>query len=117
MYSRNQIKAFLFIQIHKNESEDFSDTTYVNSIINEFCESCNALLKLDEHLTDEQLRYNIYEIGKHWYGKDKLREWFSHIYLLLMKESSGPRLDSFIKIYGLNNFKMLLKMKLNNPFV
>ena len=48
----------------------------------------------------EAIQSEIYAIGVHHYGKERLREWFKAIYELLLGQSQGPRMGSFIALFG-----------------
>ncbi len=50
--------------------------------------------------TDAQALQNVvYEVGKS-HGFENLREWFQALYEVLLGQSSGPRMGSFIALYG-----------------
>lgn len=51
----------------------------------------------------------VYEVGKHHYEKDKLREFFQMVYEVIMGQSSGPRLPVFIMMLGIDEFLAILK--------
>ncbi|HEX7751527.1 MAG TPA: lysine--tRNA ligase, partial [Novosphingobium sp.] len=67
-----------------------------------------ALASLDEELasasddaTAEELQNLVYEIGKDpHYGFEALRDWFKALYETLLGSSQGPRMGSFIALYG-----------------
>ena len=75
-----------------------------------------ALTALDEELaatsddaTAEQLQNIIYEIGKDpHYGFEQLRDWFKALYETLLGSSQGPRMGSFIALYGIGNTRDLI---------
>ncbi len=75
-----------------------------------------ALAALDERLaaiepgtTAEQLQNIIYEIGKDaQYGFDNLRDWFKALYETLLGSAQGPRMGSFIALYGVENTRVLI---------
>jgi hypothetical protein len=50
----------------------------------------------------------VFEIGKRHYGKERLREWFQAAYETLLGSSQGPRLGSFIALYGIENSRRLI---------
>jgi lysyl-tRNA synthetase class 1 len=55
------------------------------------------------------LQNHIYEIGKAHYGKERLREWFQALYETLLGSSQGPRMGSFIALYGIDNSRKLIE--------
>lgn len=50
----------------------------------------------------------VYEVGKAHYGKDNLRGWFQALYETLLGSSQGPRMGSFIALYGIDNSRKLI---------
>ncbi|HEX8579221.1 MAG TPA: lysine--tRNA ligase [Allosphingosinicella sp.] len=59
------------------------------------------------------LQNHIYEIGKAHYGKERLREWFGVLYETLLGSAQGPRMGSFIALYGVDNSRRLINDALN----
>ncbi|WEK44464.1 MAG: lysine--tRNA ligase [Candidatus Sphingomonas colombiensis] len=73
-----------------------------------------ALKRLDEALAAlpadapaEDIQNHIYEIGKTG-GFAELRDWFKALYETLLGSSQGPRMGSFIKLYGIANSRKLI---------
>jgi lysyl-tRNA synthetase class 1 len=67
----------------------------------------NALTQLRSYLhalaanpSAEDAQDKIYEIGREYYGKDAMREWFKAMYEVLLGQSQGPRMGSFIALFG-----------------
>jgi lysyl-tRNA synthetase class 1 len=75
-----------------------------------------ALAALDEELaglpegaTAAELQNIVYEIGKDpHYGFEGLRDWFKALYETLLGSSQGPRMGSFIALYGVANTRALI---------
>lgn len=75
-----------------------------------------ALAALDEELaatsddaTAEELQNIVYEIGKDpHYGFETLRDWFKALYETLLGSAQGPRMGSFIALYGVGNTRKLI---------
>ena len=75
-----------------------------------------ALAALDEELavagedaTAEELQTLVYEIGKDpHFGFESLRDWFKALYETLLGSSQGPRMGSFITLYGVANTRKLI---------
>ncbi len=75
-----------------------------------------ALRTLDAYLADasedtsaEDLQTQVYEIGKREeYGFESLREWFKALYQTLLGSEQGPRMGSFIALYGVANTRTLI---------
>ena len=47
----------------------------------------------------EAIQYEVYEVGKR-HGFEPLRKWFQALYETLFGQSQGPRMGSFIALYG-----------------
>ena len=56
----------------------------------------------------EAIQTLVYEIGKTHYGKEALRDWFKALYETLLGSSQGPRMGSFIALYGLAESRALI---------
>jgi len=57
----------------------------------------------------EDLQTEIYEIGKdERFGFESLRDWFRALYETLLGSSQGPRMGSFIALYGIDNTRKLI---------
>jgi lysyl-tRNA synthetase class 1 len=75
-----------------------------------------ALRALDDHLAGapvdasaEDLQTEVYEIGKREeFGFDNLRDWFKALYQTLLGSDQGPRMGSFIALYGVANTRQLI---------
>lgn len=75
-----------------------------------------ALKALDAYLADaapgtsaEDLQTQVYEIGKREeYGFENLRDWFKALYQTLLGSDQGPRMGSFIALYGIENSRKLI---------
>ncbi len=57
------------------------------------------LAKIPEGVEPEQYQTVVYEVGKR-YPFDSLRDWFSALYQVLLGQKQGPRMGSFIAVYG-----------------
>ncbi|KAJ6644862.1 Lysine--tRNA ligase [Pseudolycoriella hygida] len=65
-------------------------------------------------ITAEQVQEKIYDIGnKH--GYENLREYFQELYQILLGQTEGPRLGSFIKLFGIKETINLIKQRLHIP--
>ena len=59
--------------------------------------------------TAEDLQTEVYEIGKREeFGFESLRDWFRALYETLLGSSQGPRMGSFIALYGVANTRTLI---------
>ncbi len=75
-----------------------------------------ALQKLDAELAalpadapSEDIQNIVYAIGKdEAYGFAQLRDWFKALYETLLGAEQGPRMGSFIALYGVDNTRKLI---------
>lgn len=65
------------------------------------------LAALPEGASAEEIQNVVYEIGK-TAGFAELREWFKALYETLLGSSQGPRMGSFIALYGIANSRRLI---------
>jgi lysyl-tRNA synthetase class 1 len=67
------------------------------------------LAATDETASAEDLQTLVYEIGKDpHYGIGALRDWFKALYETLLGSAQGPRMGSFIALYGVANTRRLI---------
>ncbi|MEO0501586.1 MAG: lysine--tRNA ligase, partial [Pseudomonadota bacterium] len=55
----------------------------------------------------EDIQNEVYAVGKD-HGFDPLRSWFTALYETLLGSSQGPRMGSFITLYGIENTRALI---------
>jgi lysyl-tRNA synthetase class 1 len=68
-----------------------------------------VLAQAAEDATAEDLQTAIYEIGKREeFAFDSLRDWFRALYETLLGSSQGPRMGSFVALYGVANTRRLI---------
>lgn len=66
-----------------------------------------ALAGLADGASAEDIQNIVYAIGKEG-GFENLRDWFKALYETLLGSSAGPRMGSFITLYGLENSRKLI---------
>jgi len=73
-----------------------------------------ALAELDEALgampeaaDAEDIQREVYEVGKRYFADD-LKSWFRALYETLLGQSTGPRMGSFIALYGIEETRELV---------
>ena len=73
-----------------------------------------ALERLDRELAElpanasaSDIQNHVYAIGNEG-GFDNLRDWFKALYETLLGSSQGPRMGSFIALYGIGNSRKLI---------
>jgi lysyl-tRNA synthetase class 1 len=65
--------------------------------------------RLGEGASAEDIQNAVYEIGKNEaYGFASLRDWFRALYEILLGSEQGPRMGSFIALYGVRNTRALI---------
>ena len=67
-----------------------------------------ALVRLGPDAAADAIQDEVYEIGKTVFGKERLRDWFKALYETLLGSSQGPRMGSFIELYGVANTRKLI---------
>jgi lysyl-tRNA synthetase class 1 len=55
----------------------------------------------------EEIQHMVFEVGKS-HGFENLRDWFRALYETLLGTSQGPRMGSFIALYGVDNSRRLI---------
>jgi len=69
------------------------------------------LEKLPAGATSEDIQTQVYEVGKR-HGFESLRDFFKACYEILLGQDQGPRLGSFIALYGVAETLTLIKRAL-----
>ena len=80
------------------------------------CAALSDLLETLEKLPDdsdaETIQTEIYSIGKK-HEFDPLRAWFTALYEVLLGQSQGPRMGSFIELYGMEETREMIRAVLD----
>jgi len=67
------------------------------------------LAAMPVHASAEDIQNEIYAIGKdEAFGFASLRDWFKALYETLLGAEQGPRMGSFIALYGIANSRRLI---------
>src|SRR4029079_1286234 len=66
-----------------------------------------ALAKLPPDAAAEDIQTQVFEVGKR-HSFESLRGWFQALYETLLGSSQGPRMGSFIALYGIDNSRKLI---------
>jgi lysyl-tRNA synthetase class 1 len=67
------------------------------------------LAKAGADVPAEELQTEIYEIGKREeFGFETLRDWFRALYETLLGSAQGPRMGSFVVLYGIEETRRLI---------
>ena len=70
------------------------------------------LKKISKNATSEEIQSEVYEVGKK-YKFENLRLWFQLIYEVLFGENRGPRMGTFISIFGIEKTIQMIEEKIN----
>jgi len=93
-------------------NKQYLEITNDNKII--FEDIINLLTKdISNENTAEEIQTFLYEIGKK-HQFENLKEFFKLVYNVLFGQDKGPRLGSFIKLYGIQETINAIKSKLDN---
>jgi len=65
------------------------------------------LAKLPADTSAEDIQTQVFEVGKR-HPFESLRAWFQALYETLLGSSQGPRMGSFIALYGIDNSRRLI---------
>ena len=68
----------------------------------------DALAALPSDATADDFQTQVYEVGKAQSCFGGLREWFKALYQILLGQDSGPRMGSFVALYGIDETLELL---------
>ena len=60
-----------------------------------------------------EIQHVVFEVGKR-HPFESLRHWFQALYETLLGSSQGPRMGSFIALYGIDNSRRLIAEALAN---
>ena len=67
----------------------------------------SELAKLTPDAAGEEIQHAVFEVGKR-HPFESLRHWFQALYETLLGSSQGPRMGSFIALYGVENSRQLI---------
>ncbi|WP_158045048.1 lysine--tRNA ligase [Skermanella pratensis] len=74
-------------------------------------ELLDELGRLPDGAKAEEIQFQVYEIGKR-HGFADLKSWFQALYEVLLGQTMGPRMGSFIELYGIGNTRDLIAQAL-----
>jgi lysyl-tRNA synthetase class 1 len=72
------------------------------------------LVSLPEGTSADDIMTKIYDLGMKYYSKETMRDWFKANYEVLLGSSQGPRMGSFIALYGAKETVALIDQALAN---
>ena len=65
------------------------------------------MAKLSPDTSSDEIQNVVFEVGKR-HPFESLRHWFQSLYETLLGSPQGPRMGSFIALYGLENSRKLI---------
>jgi lysyl-tRNA synthetase class 1 len=71
----------------------------------------SAFEKLPSDATAEDIQNEVYAIGKA-HEFENLRDWFKALYEILLGQEQGPRMGSFVALFGLDDTRDLIRRAL-----
>jgi lysyl-tRNA synthetase class 1 len=101
-------KAIRYFEIYIKPHKKFRKATELESrgflMLKEF-------LLLNPGLKAEDIQQKVYSIGMDL--QIELKDWFGAVYQVLLGQNQGPRVGTFIKLYGTQNMVNLIEEKLS----
>lgn len=88
---------------YRNPSED--EVNHLKAL-------ASALADLASDAEAEDIQSAVFAVGKAA-GYEPLRNWFSCLYQVLLGQDEGPRMGSFIKLYGMDAMQELISQAVN----
>jgi len=71
-----------------------------------------VLDSLPQGVQAEEIQSNIYDVGKR-HNFENLRDWFMTLYQILFGQKNGPRMGSFVALYGVQETITLIQKVVN----
>ena len=68
-----------------------------------------VLKKMPDGKDPAEIQTEVFTVGKNYYPKEKLRDWFKAIYEIVFGDEQGPRMGSFISFFGRQETVKLLE--------
>ena len=59
-----------------------------------------VLKRMPDGKDPAEIQTEVFTVGKNYYPKEKLRDWFKAIYEIVFGDEQGPRMGSFISFFG-----------------
>ena len=105
-YSINFYKDFVlpnkkYLNIDNNTKIVFED---IRDVLN---------TKINKNTSAEDIQTLLYDVGKK-HQFENLKDFFKLVYQVLLGQEQGPRLGSFIKLYGVEETIKIIDQKLQN---
>ena len=69
--------------------------------------------KINDNSSAEEIQTLLYEVGKN-HDFENLKDFFKLVYQVLLGQEQGPRLGSFIKLYGINETIKIIEQRIGS---
>ena len=73
----------------------------------------DELQRIEHEISSDDLQTIVFEVGKK-HEFESLKQWFQSLYEILLGNTEGPRLGSFISLYGIDNMCSLILKKISD---
>jgi lysyl-tRNA synthetase class 1 len=70
------------------------------------------ILAIEEKKDGLLLQNLVFQVGRNHGFETKMRDWFLALYQILLGQEQGPRVGSFIALFGVENFLKLVEEKM-----
>lgn len=98
-----------FIKANKKFKEASKEE---KAALNELCKKLQNVNSAEQN-DGAALQTIIFEVGRNNGYEEKMRDWFLSLYQIVLGQNQGPRIGSFIALFGVENFIKLAKEKIN----
>lgn len=96
------------------QSKVFRSPTDLELIALKLLISNISSLEKDDYLNNEVLQNVVFRTGRESGYENNMKDWFSSLYQILLGQNQGPRMGSFIALFGVDNFIGLVRDKIDN---
>lgn len=73
----------------------------------------SILETIEENKPAAEIQNEVFAIGRKFGYEQNMKDWFSALYQILLGQEQGPRIGSFIALYGAKNFAKLIEKSLS----
>lgn len=114
----NEVAAYFLLVNHSDDTfeQEGIPVEEAHAHAQTFIDAMVELMPLlEEGMDAEELMTHFYDVGKTFYGKSNLRNFFRDIYLMLTGRPEGSRIGVMVEIFGVDEFKMRMVRRLSDP--
>ena len=81
-------------------------TEFEKAVLNEISDGLTVIQTQQQ--SEKDIETLVYDIGKKHYGQEKLKDYFKMLYETMLGQQEGPRMGTFIAVYGIDKTKTLI---------